>query len=787
LLDTLTLNPVGGRTRREFLGAGAAGLAALKLTGCAAPRRSRGPGGVEPIPPHRALMLPGLHAYAERSVAAGETIRLRVSSAYPYELSIHQLGPEVDRPDADECLRAFPPAPPRVQPIHPGSYVHVERSLDDDPPIAALALECWVRPWRLSGSYQGLVTQHDYPAACGVGLFIDGERRIQFYAGDGGAFRNERMVAGPKLTQRSWHHIVGTWDGAAAALWVDGARVAQLPLTGPVRAGSAPLRLGAYGENGAADHFLDGDLAMPAIYGRALDAAEVAERFASKALTAPRADRLWACWMLSEERGSVVADATNHRRDGRIINHATWMIGGPSFDASAVPRYADYDPARDPTRGHGLRFASDDLYDCRWDVSHVFRIPRDARPGFYVARFRAEGEGAPRRHDVTFVVRRAPGRARAPLLVLAASNTWTAYGATAFAAHRTGPTFWGTEGIANSHPAAPAYCCYRDHHAGLPTYQIGLRVPWPSAGPDVRYSPDAVGYSHLMRAERFLLSWLERRKIAFDVISDQDLDRDPEALFGYRAVAISGHSEYWSIRMYEGLREYLRRGGNVVALSGNSIFWRVSFDEEGGVMECRKFDARIGGRPGAPVGELWHSHDGRRGSLMRECGYPAWALVGLECAGWAGTGRAEDFGVYVADRPDHFLFRGPEPVNVSAGETFGHGPGGVLPRAVGHEWDVRPATLLRMARGTPDGATAPVEPPGILTLARGILRGGAAVFDYFTADTALLDGVCAEMIYWERPDGGKVFHSGAIGTAWALEADPRLGALLRNVLHHFGV
>jgi hypothetical protein len=43
------------------------------------------------------------------------------------------------------------------------------------------------------------------------------------------------------------------------------------------------------------------------------------------------------------------------------------------------------------------------------------------------------------------------------------------------------------------------------------------------------------------------------------------------------------------------------------------------------------------------------------------------------------------------------------------------------------------------------------------------------------------------MIYWECPDGGRVFNAGAIGSGWALHADPRWAAVVRNVLHHFGV
>jgi hypothetical protein len=44
-----------------------------------------------------------------------------------------------------------------------------------------------------------------------------------------------------------------------------------------------------------------------------------------------------------------------------------------------------------------------------------------------------------------------------------------------------------------------------------------------------------------------------------------------------------------------------------------------------------------------------------------------------------------------------------------------------------------------------------------------------------------------EMIYWERPEGGRVFNAGCIGYAWAMLADPRLQGLLRNVLAHFGI
>lgn len=708
------------RTRREFL----QHVAALPLASCATVQGGAPPSA--PLPPHRPIDVPGLHAYADHSVAAGETIRFRASSTVPYTLSICRLGP-----DDDEVLHTFPPSAAAPRPIHPGSYVHVERNLTD---FKALTLECRVRPWRLN-AWQGLVTQHDYPDACGIGLFIDASGSVLFYMGDGGAYRPERVHPGPKLVHRRWHHLVGTWDGKTQALWIDGERCWSRPLEGPVRPGSAPLRLSAYANRGLADAFLDGDLAQAAVYDRALTEAEI---------RAPRREGALASWPLDEGRGDRVAG-------GRIINTATWIPGA-------------------------LRFASDDLTDCRWEVTHEWRVPPAARPGFYVGQYRGEKHGT----DVTFIVRRPDDRPRAPILVLAATNTWRAYGATPFAPNTAGPTFWGTEGLAGAPAGSPMYCCYRDHAAGQPTYMLGARIPWRSAAPDVLYSPQAIGYSHLMRAERYLLAWLEKNGYAYDLITDHDFHQRPDAPAGYRALLINGHSEYWSIPMYEGLERYLRGGGNLAVLSGNTMFWRVSFEEDG-TMECRKFGPSIGGRPGATVEELVHSHDGKRGSLMREAGFPAWRLLGLESIGWAGTGRAEDYGRYMADRPDHFLFTTPEKTGLERGGTFGEATGGGLPRAVGHEWDVRLATLKKMSP-----APVPDEPAGITTLARGIMKG-ARTFDYAVADAPAVDGTVAEMIYWERPEGGRVFHAGAIGAGWALSADPRLQALMRNVLHHFGV
>ncbi|MET3462350.1 LamG domain-containing protein [Variovorax atrisoli] len=752
------------------------------------------------LPPHRSLQMPGVHGYTDRkSVAAGEVVRFHISSDVPYTLSVCQLGSDTEGRTDDTVLHTFEPSAPRVHPIHPGSYVRVERGLDQ--PLRALTLECWVQVWSL-GTRQSVIGQFDLPGACGYGLFIDEDGRAVFHLGDGGAFRAEGQLSGGALQPRRWHHVVATWNGSETVLWLDGEAVARGRFDGPLQPGRAPLRLGSSGIDGLADAFLEGDIVMPAIYSHALQADEVKARFADRGLHTPRGRTVLACWPLREERGDVVADASGHQRTGRIVNHGTWMIVGPAFEPHRVNEFSDegYDPLTDPTRGHGLRLASDDLYDCRWPESHAFRMPADAKSGVYVGRVSFLLDGRSAEYDITFIVRRAANRAPAPVLVLCATNSWLAYAATPFAKNVASDPVWPrrSAGLQNSHPEAPAFCSYTYHRGGQPTYQVGLRMPWPNASPNALYDPADAGFSQWTRLERRLHVWLDRCGYEYDVVSDLDLHRDPGLLKAYGTVFINGHSEYWSQPACDGLDDYLSNGGTAIVLSGNTMYLRVSYDEECTVMEQRKVRGpgdedgaeSVELRPPAgPYGEQYHSQDWARGGQFRQAGRSCADLIGLESAGWAFA-DGDDFGVYHATQPGHFLFTQPHPLGLEEGSTFGHAPGGGLPRAIGHEWDLSVATLRRMTRTLPAGERLPEPHRGIQVIAEGRRqRPGRldAYLDYYSQPTDSLGGLSAEMIYWERPQGGRVFNAGAVGASWVLGADPSFEGLLRNVLHHFGV
>jgi hypothetical protein len=736
-------------TRRKFLAATGGALASSSFLTTESQAVERA--GVEnpeavpsAIPPHRPLTVPGIHAYTDRvSVASGDVVRFHVSSSYPYELQVCRLGTDVNSPAQDEILHAFGPSSATTQPIHPGSYLIAEKPLTPTYALQELTIEVWIRRWRTIGR-QAIVTQFDHPQHCGLGLFVNEDGSLGFFLGDGGAYGEKNlhvtkaqcvsMEVNPQglksfpdntpssVLSNRWHHVVARFDGSEKQVWVDGKEVGRWKWSGLVRPGEASLRIGAAAQDGVATEFLDADLAMPAIHRRALLPVQIEYRHAARAMTLPDDPDLLACWPLAEERGDRAVDVSRHGRHARIINQATWMIGGPGFDAD-VPRFGTYDPTKDPKRGHGLRLASDDLFDCRWKVSHEYRIPDTARSGIYVGRLRFQLDGEERLYHTVFLVKRPAARPRAPIAFLCATNTWRAYAATPFSPTWPGlKKSIGNNGFANSPGDPPAFCFYRPHRAGQGTYLMGFRMPWPIVGPYTLMGPEEWDYSHLCRQDRFTQVWLETQGYAYDVLSDTDLHDDPHVLDGYRVLFVVGHSEYWSLESMNAVGRFLDRGGNAIVLSGNTAFWRVTFNADASIMECRKGDA-----PGTQVradrrGEMWHSHDGRRGGMWRECGSPAWRLFGLEYFSLVGVGT-RGVGPYLVRHPDHFLFRQPNDLRLRDGDVFGGTPGRPVRQPIGHEGDARVSTIAKfLIQPPPSGGAQPAEdPPGITVLGEGLV------------------------------------------------------------------
>jgi hypothetical protein len=315
-------------SRREFLqyaglavGGGTLLAAIPELSSLGAVKGAAAAVTSAPLPPHRAILVGGIHAYADQvSVAPGADINFHVSSDTPYTMQIYRLGTDPNTPNSDVSMSgSMPVSKPSQQPIYPGSYVYVDNRVAATASLRALTLECWVRPLLGLPSYT-----------------------VAFNPADLLEVKMDFLPEPADWDQLQWHHIVATWDGTTKALWIDGMpQGTPQSFSGPIPAGPAPLRLAAFGTNGEASHFLNGDLAMPVIYNRALSPAEIQSRFQSRSapqgVQPPALNGVLACWPLSEEQGADVADISPYGRPGRIINRKR--------GCGATPSAVDGDPS----------------------------------------------------------------------------------------------------------------------------------------------------------------------------------------------------------------------------------------------------------------------------------------------------------------------------------------------------------------------------------------------------------------------------------------------------------
>ena len=85
-----------------------------------------------------------------------------------------------------------------------------------------------------------------------------------------------KVLTGPTVADREWHHAVGTYDGARLALYLDGVQVAAMAYAGGAMAGQG----GGFGIGGSTqDHGFRGSVDEVMVFGRALDQTSVSSLY----------------------------------------------------------------------------------------------------------------------------------------------------------------------------------------------------------------------------------------------------------------------------------------------------------------------------------------------------------------------------------------------------------------------------------------------------------------------------------------------------------------------------
>lgn len=131
------------------------------------------------------------------------------------------------------------------------------------------------------------------------------------------------------------------------------------------------------------------------------------------------------------------------------------------------------------------------------------------------------------------------------------------------------------------------------------------------------------------------LKWMIPRNERWEVgyVSDYDMD-DPSVLEGVELLILPGHSEYWTRKARKNFDAHVDRGGDVLVLSGNTMWFQTRYEQAGNVVVCYKDK----GLDSLCLPEERTVHYG-----YASLDYSIESSLGLNFE-WAGYGRNEDKG-----------------------------------------------------------------------------------------------------------------------------------------------
>ncbi len=219
-----------------------------------------------------------------------------------------------------------------------------------------------------------------------------------------------------------------------------------------------------------------------------------------------------------------------------------------------------------------------------WPVGFSFDIPSSWRSGGYLVIFRAtDADGASVEQEAFFILRAAAASSNA-IAFVAATSTWQAYNDWGGANYYEGVGS-GVDGELGLGPAS-ATSVQRPWARGQIRLPEGApRVPFSEPmpmGAAPRY-PNlewayARGYSKYAAGagwasfDRLFARWAEQNGYELHYFAQDDLDRDSDALNGYKTVVMVGHDEYHTLAERDAIDGFIEAGGHLARFAGNQIW-----------------------------------------------------------------------------------------------------------------------------------------------------------------------------------------------------------------------
>jgi hypothetical protein len=289
--------------------------------------------------------------------------------------------------------------------------------------------------------------------------------------------------------------------------------------------------------------------------------------------------------------------------------------------------------------------------------------------------------------------------------------------------------------------------------------------------------------------------WAEQNGYAIELLTQWDLDRDPECLNSYVCVVTVGHDEYWTAAGRRVLDSFIERGGRYARFAGN-ILWQIRLENEGKTQVCHKYLPETD-----PLCEV-EDRGKRTGAFeSRAIGDPPVRTFGANGArgvySRVGGSSPRGVGGFIVYRPDHWVFQG---TDLYYSDVFGTN----VP-LVGYESD---GVSYTFDRGLPFPTGADGAPPDLEILALtpvtleeedhgnegGVIFTGDGDLSFITSAVLGEDTPegreefrrGAAVVTWMKKGRGEVVCGGSTEWPFALsQQEPIVERIVRNVLDRF--
>jgi hypothetical protein len=199
------------------------------------------------------------------------------------------------------------------------NYVNISDSASLKP--ASITVEAWVNPKTLPQWSAVLmkVTDNTWSDGYGLAHYDDSSNSINFFV-NGYLSGN----ASGTIPSNQWSHVVGTYDGQAVKIYINGQLVSSRTYSTAISHSTNAFRIGAGASTGGAPgYYWNGTIDEVRVYNRSLSASEISEHYRN---IYSNETGLVGKWRFSESYGTTTADESGLGNNGNLINSPAWVL-----------------------------------------------------------------------------------------------------------------------------------------------------------------------------------------------------------------------------------------------------------------------------------------------------------------------------------------------------------------------------------------------------------------------------------------------------------------------------